>query len=200
MVLCAQLSDWRKFRISQGRDRGRYRNKLFSNLIDEHRELRQRYELGGDVRLVSDPKQQSRLENWMVFQNHHLKRPERFEKKRDELKKGLDDARRKVEVSECAAEDIEAVRQALEDVERDLKRHKVLLGWIEQKRRTMDPGYPTPVEENNHDRDTALNVVRRTSPRHRRTRRAEASAVLSKVKITKANSRGATRRSRSQRL
>lgn len=145
--------------------------------------------MGGDVRLLLDPEQQSRLENWMEFQNYHLKRLERFEKKRDELKKELDDARKKAEVSERAAEDAEAVRQELENAERDLERHKVLLQWIEQERRTMDPGHPTPAEEDNDDRDTASKAVWRTSTRDRRPRRAEASAVLGKVRITKAKSK-----------
>lgn len=39
VVLCAQLSDWRKFRTSQGRDRARYRNQPFSNFVDEVRSV-----------------------------------------------------------------------------------------------------------------------------------------------------------------
>lgn len=125
----------------------------------------------------------------MEFQNYHLKRLEGFEKKRDMLKKELDDARKKAKVFKHAAEDAEAVRQELENAERDLERHKVLLQWIEQERQTMDTGHPTPTEEDNDDRDTAPKAVRRTSTGDRRTRRAEASAVLGKVRITKAKSK-----------
>jgi len=157
--------------------------------VDEVRERRRRHGVGGGVRLLLSPEQQSRLENWMEFQNYHLKRLEGFEKKRDKLKKELDDARKKAEVFELAVEDAEAVRQELENAERDLERHKVLLQWIEQERQTMDRGHPTPTEEDNDDRDTAPKAVRRTSTRDRRTRRAEASTVLGKVRITKAKSK-----------
>jgi hypothetical protein len=143
VVLCAQLSDWRKFRTLQGRDRARYRNKLFSNFVDKVRERRQRHKLGGDVRLLLDPKQQSGLENWMEFQNYHLKRLERFERRRDSLSDAWKDA---------GAEDAEAIWQELEDTERDLEGHKVLLEWIEQMRWTMmNPGHPTPVEEEDNN-------------------------------------------------
>ncbi len=189
MVLRAQLSDWRKFRVFQRKIRAYYQNTSFSSFVNEVRERRRRHEVDGDVRLLLSPEQQSRLENWMEFQNYHLKRLEGFAKKRDKLKKELDDARRKAEVSEHAAEDAEAVRQQLENAKRDLERHKVVLQWIEQKRQTMDTGHPTPTEEDNDDRDTALKAVRTTSTRDRRTRRAEASTVLGKIRITKAKSK-----------
>lgn len=73
-----------------------------------------------------------------------------------DLKKELDDARKK-------ADDAEAVRQELENSEWNLERHKVLLLWIEQKRRTMNSGYPTPAEEDKDDQDTAPKTVRSTS-------------------------------------
>lgn len=189
MVLRAQLSDWRKFRVFQRKIRAYYRNNSFSSFVDEVRERRRRHGVGGDVCLLLSPEQQGRLENWMEFQNYHLKRLEGFGKKRDKLKKELDDARNKAEVSEHAVEDAEAVRQELENAERDLERHKVLLQWIEQERQTMDTGHPTPTEEDNDDRDTAPKAVRRTSTRDRRTRRVEASTVLGKVRITKAKSK-----------
>jgi hypothetical protein len=63
----------------------------------------------------------------------------------------------------------------------------------------MDTGYPVPVEENNdergdaqqavvednHEQDDAPQSVRRSSTRHRHTRRPEASAVLGKVRVSK---------------
>lgn len=181
MVLRAQLSDWRKFRIFQERVRAYYRNKPFRHFEDVVRE-RRRHELCDDVRLLLNSEQQSRLENWIEFQNYHLKRLEQFEEKRDDLKKELDDARKK-------ADDAEAVRRELKNSERDLERHKVLLLWIEQKRRTMESGYSTSAEEDKDDQDTASKAVRSTCTRDRRTRRPEASAVLSKVKITKVKSK-----------
>ena len=157
MVLCAQLSDWRKFRIFQGRDRARYRTQPFSNFVDDVRDRRRRQEISGNVRLLLDPEQQSRLENWVEFQNYHLKHLERFQKKRDQLEEDLDDARKKAEVSERAAQDAEAFQIMLKTAERYLERHKVLLQWIEQERRTMGPGHLIPAEEDNDDRHTAPN-------------------------------------------
>lgn len=69
----------------------RCRNRPFSNLVDEVRERRQRHGLSGHVRLLLDTEQQSRLDNWIEFQNRHLKRLEQFEKERDKLKQELDD-------------------------------------------------------------------------------------------------------------
>lgn len=192
MVLCAQLSDWRRFRAAQLKARDRYRDKAFSKYAEEAVELRRRHEVGGEVRLLLDPKQQSRPENWMEFQNYHLKRLEQFEKKRDELKKELDDAQKQAEHIagwERAAEDVEAIQQVLENAEWDLERHKVLLQWIEQERRAMDRGYPTPAKENNNDQDAVPKAVRRTSTRASQKERPEPSAVLGKVRVSKATSK-----------
>lgn len=191
MPLCAQNTEWRKFRTSQSRVRRRFRNKPFSKCEDEVRERRRRYQLGGDVRLMLDQEQQSRLENWTEFQNYHLERLERFEKKRDGLKQELDYAQKKAEGtdaagSEPAAEEAEAVQQVLENAEWDLERHKVLLQWIELERRAMDPGYLTPIETHTDYQDAAEKAVRRTSTCARQKRRPVTSAVLGKVRIAKA--------------
>ncbi|KAI9781670.1 MAG: hypothetical protein M1816_002227 [Peltula sp. TS41687] len=193
VVLRAQLSDWRKFRYFQRRIRAYYRNQSFSSFVDKVRERRKRHGVGGVVRLLLDPKQQSPLENWMEFQNYHLQRLENFEKERDKLRKELDekeldDAWKKVEVTERAAWDAETVRRLLKTTERDVERHKVLLQWIEQERQTMDTGHSTPTEENHDGRDTAPKAVRRAPTPDRRTRRAQPSMVLGKVRITKAQS------------
>lgn len=72
------------------------------------------------------------LNNWTEFQNYHLERFERFEKKRDGLKQELDDAQKKAEGtdavgSERAAEETKIIQQVLKNAEWDLKWHKVLL-------------------------------------------------------------------------
>ncbi|KAK4990624.1 hypothetical protein LTR66_006748 [Elasticomyces elasticus] len=180
VVLCAQLSNWRKFRASQ-----------LIEFMDEVRERRRRHKVDSNICLLLDPEQQSWLENWMEFQNYHLKRLERFEKKRDKLEKDLDKARDKAENtntggSDRAAKDAEAVRQVLENAVRDLERHNILLQWIEQEWRAMDAGYPTPVQRDNDDQGAAAKAVRRTSARYRQKRRPEASMVLGKVRVSKA--------------
>jgi hypothetical protein len=49
-----------------------YQRKLFSQYVDEVRELRRKHAMGGDVMLRSDAKQQSQLKNWIEFQYYHL--------------------------------------------------------------------------------------------------------------------------------
>ena len=89
VVLCQQKMDWEKFRRLQAVIR--HRNRPFSNYVDEVRERRQRCGLSGHVRLLLNIEQQSRLENWIEFQNRHLKRLEQFERERDKFKQELND-------------------------------------------------------------------------------------------------------------
>ncbi len=93
-MLCAQRSDWRKFRQSQRRLWHRHRNKSFSIFLDEVRERRRAHRLDDNVHLLLDPQQQSRQQNWIEFQDYHLKLHEWQEKKRDGLQKDLDNTRK----------------------------------------------------------------------------------------------------------
>lgn len=74
-----------------------FRKRPFNEFVDKVCERQRRHKVGGDVHLQFDVEQQSRLENWMEFQDYHLQLHEGFEKKRDELKKKLDDARKEAE-------------------------------------------------------------------------------------------------------
>ena len=189
MVLCAQRSDWRKFRAFQVRIRGRYRNELFSTFVDEVRERRRRHRLGDDIHLLLDSQQQNQQQNWIEFQNYHLKHHERLEKKRDVLKEELDDAQRKagdtdIIGSEHAAQNERAIQRHLEYAERTLRWHEVILTWIERQRVTMGPRPLTPVEDSD-DQSVALKAVSRASIRQRRSRRPDTSTVLGKVRVSK---------------
>ena len=93
VILCAQASDWRKFRGDQ-LSRCRYRSKCFDDFVGEIRERRRRHGLSGDVHLQPDSSQQHQLENWIEFADYHLKQLEWFEAKRDESKRKLDAARK----------------------------------------------------------------------------------------------------------
>lgn len=119
VVLCAQRSDWRNFRASQVRVRGRYRNKPFSIFIDEVRDRRRRHGLGVDVHLLLDSQQHSQQENWIEFQNYHLKHHERLEKKRGGLKKELDNAQKEVDDTDIV--DSERTAQSKGAIQRCLK-------------------------------------------------------------------------------
>ena len=143
VILCAQRSDWRKFRASQIRVRSRIQDKPFSTYVDEIRERRRRHEMDDDVRLLLDSQQQSRQENWIEFQDYHLKHHERLKKKRNGLKRDLDKFRKSASNtdtngSEHAAQNENAIQGRLEYTKRTLHWHEVFLGWIEQQRLTMN--------------------------------------------------------------
>jgi len=177
-VLCAQLSDWERFRVFQRKTRQYYRHNPFSDLEKKVRERRRRHQLGGDVRLRFNFGQQSRLENWIEFQNYHLHIHEGLEKERDDLKEELDVARKKVEGADAA--DLE---QMLEAAEWRLGRHKNLLWWVEQERMVIDAVHPPSVEGDHDDQDGALKAVRRPSEFNHRKRQPH--AVLGEVRISK---------------
>jgi len=189
VVLCYQKLDWEKFRMLQARVRRR--NRSFSDFVDEVRQRRATHGLGGHVCLLLDIEQQSRLDNWIEFQNRHLKRLERFERERAMLKQELDDAQKLVggwntTCPKLGPTRAEALERRLEATERDLKRHHVLLNWIEQRRLAMDPGHAPPVEEGYKDLDAPSRVAPRTSTRGRQTKQTEGPSVLGKVRIAKA--------------
>ncbi|KAJ2896231.1 uncharacterized protein MKZ38_005725 [Zalerion maritima] len=142
VVLCAQVSAYRKFLADQLQTRRRFRNKCFGKYEDEVRERRRRYCLLGDVHLLPDSRQQSRLQNWVEFQNYHLKILELLETEQDESQQKLDDARklasdRSAPAPECAGGDAEALEHILERAKRSIGQRKVLLDWIEQWRQTV---------------------------------------------------------------
>lgn len=202
--LCRQKMDWELFCSHQAG--ARCRNRPFSNFVDEVRERRQRHGLGGDVRLLFNTEQQSQLDNWIEFQNHHLKGLERLEKKRDMVKQGLDDAQKLAGNKNTAPNilgltPVQMCTMSLEAGEQYVKSHRVLLHWIEQQRLAMDPGHPTPVKEDHEDQNVAPKAVRKTSTRGRRTKQTEGPSVLGKIRVTKAKSKQRnTRNMRTQKL
>lgn len=193
-MLCAQRSDWRRFRESQRRLRYRYRNKSFSIFLDEVRERRRAHGLDDNVHLLLDPHQQSRLQNWIEFQDYHLKLHERQKKKRDGLQKELDNTEKGVgdagmKGSERAAHQERAIHQRLEYAETTLQWHEVILWWIEQWRLAMDPLPPTPLEKGTGDQNSSSN-------RQRRSKRRSTPAVLGQVRVSKSTSKGQNIRTR----
>lgn len=191
-MLRYQKLDWEKFRKLQAMVR--CRNRSFSIFVDEVRERRQRHGLGGDVRLLLDTEQQSRLDHWIEFQNRHLKRLEEFQKKRDKLKQELEDSRklagdRNPTCPKFGPARAEVLKRRLEVTERDLKWHHVLLHWIEQRRLAMDPGHSTLVKEDHEDQDAASKAVRKISTRGRRIKQTDGPSVLGKVRVTKTKSK-----------
>lgn len=193
VVLCAQVSDWRKFRADQ-LCRRRFRNEHFDEFLNEIRERRRRHGLDGDVHLLPNLRQQCQLENWTEFQNYHLKQLERFEAKQNESKQKLDDARKLVRNTNVSgfrrtADNIEALEHMLKCDERNLERHKILLHWIEQQRQAMDSRHLTPPLQEDDGQAILSKAGSRTSARSSRKRRLKASAVLGQAKVMKAKSK-----------
>ncbi|KAL8937939.1 MAG: hypothetical protein Q9211_003438 [Gyalolechia sp. 1 TL-2023] len=183
VVLCAQGSDWRNFRQAQRRLRHSYRNKSFSIFVDDVRGRRRARSLDDNVHLLWDLQQQSRQQDWIEFQDYHLKLHELQEKKYDGLQKELDKTQREVggtdvEGSERAAQQERAIHQRLEYAETTLRWHEVILCWIEQCRLTMDSLSPRPVEKGSGDHNSS-------SSRQRLPKRPNTLPVLGKVRVSK---------------
>jgi len=173
--------------------RVRCRNRSFSDFVDEVRQRRATHGLGGHVCLLLDIEQQSRLDNWIEFQNLHLKRLERFERERAMLKQELDDAQKLIggwntTCPKLGPTRAEALERRLEATERDLKGHHVLLKWIEQRRLAMDPGHAPPSKEGYKELDAPSRVAPRTSTRGCQTKQTEGPSVLGKVRVAKKKS------------
>lgn len=195
VVLCAQASDYREFLADQLHTRRRFRNKCFSKFEEEVRARRQKYGLCVDVHLLPDSRQQSRLQNWVEFQNYHLKKLERLETEQDESRQKLDDARRLASgrispAPERAGDDVEALEYFLDRIAWSIEQRKVLLDWIEEWRQVMDSGHPTPsCEEDNNEHRVLSEAGSRTSARRGRRRGSRAgspSTVLGQAKVMKA--------------
>ena len=95
----------------------------------------------------------------MEFQDCHLQLHERLENGLDDLKKRLDDARKKASTPsfDRAAE---AYQQNLWYTEQKLQQHKTLLQWIEQSEWRWMPGTQYPSQKTMRVGDAAPKAVR----------------------------------------
>lgn len=139
LVLTAQLSNWRAFCEFQDRTRQYYLKRgAFPNFVDDARDRRRRHGLEGDVHLLPDPKQQSRLGNWIEFQNYHLMLYEREEMEVEGERKKWDAARNESE--RPGLEDVrhlDFLKKKMKYSEGRLEEHEKMLRWIEQQRKAM---------------------------------------------------------------
>lgn len=188
VIFRAQLSDWRRFRSYQRRIRHYYRQKPFSEFLDTVRKRRDKHNLGGNVHLRFNVRQQSRLENWTEFQDYHLQKHEGLEKEREDLKKDYDTTM-EAEDRGFREHNLWALQCRLEYSESEMRLHEILLQWAKQERMAMDISYLVPVEEQNDDRDASSKVGREACSGSRRKRRVKTPSVLGDVKVSKAKSR-----------
>ena len=131
-------------------------------------ERRRAHGLDDNVHLLWDPQQQSRQQNWIEFQDYHLKLHEWQKKKGDGLQKDLDDNQKgagdtEIEGSERAAQQERAIRNGLEYAERTLRWHEVILRWTEQWRLAMESLPWPPDEKGSGDQNSSFNHQRRSS-------------------------------------
>ena len=198
VVLCAQRSDWQRFREAQRRLRHRHRNESFSVYMDEVRERRRAHGLDDNVYLLLDPQQQSRQQNWIEFQDYHLKLHEQQKKKRDGLQKDLENTQKgagdtDIEGLERAAQEERAFHRRLEYAERVLRWHEVMLRWTEQRGLAIDPLPWTSVEKGSEDQESS-------SGRQRRSKRRNTPAVLGKIRVSKSTPQNQNTRTRKSKV
>jgi len=165
VVLTAQLSDWRKSCDFQKRNRRYYvAQGTFPKFVDRVHDRRRRHGLERGVCLLPDPEQQSRLQNWIEFQNYHLNLYEDEERKTKDKRDKLDAARKRLGTS---GEAMGILEGRVKHGESKLEGHRKMLGWIEQQRKEMvaeqaASGHTT------EDHDRLTNMPTLSSPSRRK--------------------------------
>ncbi|KAK3174020.1 hypothetical protein OEA41_001264 [Lepraria neglecta] len=135
VVLTAQLSDWTNSCDFQKRNRRYYIPRgTFPKFVDRVRDRRRRHGLEGDVYLLPDPEQQSRLQNWIEFQNYHLDLHEDEERKIKDETDELDTTRKRIG---NLGETISILEGSVKYGKKKLEEHRKMLYWIEQQRKEM---------------------------------------------------------------
>ena len=141
-VLCTQLQDWRRFRNVQERNR-RYYTRNFDRFIHTARERRRRHHLVHDFRLLPNPKEQTRLETWIEFQNYHLHYQEELERKAEKEAQKLLTVER--DLQGAVGHELEDAKmrkgaysyRSATAIERMELHKNHILPWIEQQRNEM---------------------------------------------------------------
>lgn len=171
VILCAQLQDWRQFRVSQKENR----RKPFGTFVDQAGKRMRRHDIPLSVTLRLDPEQQNITENWAEFHHYHLERLEYLEDKRDEWK----EKRSEIGLSSGHSQERRMLDGdarfdlALNLAEHDIERQKCLLRWITQQQHEMGSGSQMPVRavHRRRKRDNSRQIGKQTRPtRPRKTR------------------------------
>ena len=184
MVLTTQLSDWGVFCEFQDKIR-QYclKRGTFPNFVDKVHDRRRRHGLETDVRLLPDPKQQSRLENWIEFQNYHLHSHECKEMEVKDKREKWDAARKEAERSGLGDAGKLDLEGEMKHSECKLKEHDKMLRWIEQQRKTMAAEQAASVyATGHHERPKSISTSTSLGHRKRNQKpRSPLSLVLSAV-------------------
>ncbi|KAI9784909.1 MAG: hypothetical protein M1835_003472 [Candelina submexicana] len=109
-IFFLQLKRWKKFRQFQQANR---RYFVFHNRFSEFQqkvlERRWRHGLDGDVQLLEEQSKQSKLDDWMEYQDYELREYERLEKKFKEAQAQL--ASRRIALAEVGVSAFEGVQE-----------------------------------------------------------------------------------------
>ena len=186
--LCAQWKDWQKFRCFQERNRLHYAQRgKFAQFINVVRERRRRHYLPEDVRMHSDPRQQSQLETWVEFLDYHLHTLEELEKRVHAEDENLGTTLKRSEgavVSEAEHGEtcVEAYRIRLASTTRKVKLHKeLLLPWIEQVHIGMVAAQSATADDTG-GHDYQIGTIRRTLVPGTRKRKLKVRSVVDPVR------------------
>lgn len=110
LIFSVQLERWKKFRQFQQKNR---RYFVFHNRFPEFQqqvlERRRRHRLDGDVQLLEDRDKQSRLDDWMEYQDYELREYERLEKDFEEIHSRL--ASRRQALAEAGISAFEGIQE-----------------------------------------------------------------------------------------
>lgn len=152
LVFTNQLFDLRAFYKYQKRIREYYGKRgTFPEFVDKVRNRRRRHGLEGDVGLLPDLTQQTRLDNWIEFQEYHLQHYEREEMDVKNQKEERDAAQTKKDISgpgDADDVDIPGLHTGKMDLlgfhtgkvkyfESKVEEHGKMLRWIEQERKVL---------------------------------------------------------------
>ena len=156
-MLTTQLSDWEVFCTVQDLTRQYYLERSsFPDFVCMVLDRRRRHGLEGDVHLLPDLKQQSRLENWMEYQNYHLALHERDETQVKDQKEQWMWARKLKLVA--GQRRVNALEEKIKYDERKLEEHDKMLRWIEQQRQVMVAEQTASVTATDHERSKSMSI------------------------------------------
>ena len=144
-ILQTQRTHWTRFREHQDWRRWRYwKPEWFERFVEEVREYRRKKGLEGDIPLLQDRKEQSRLQDWVEFQYWEYKKADRLIKEREryaeevkneetELQAAID-ANLPVNKIKWMRDHTLAITKARRGgAEIELQRQNVLLKWIDEQ-------------------------------------------------------------------
>lgn len=206
-----QWVDWCKFHKFQEMNRRHYAQR-FTQFTGAVCERRGRYNLSEDVCLRLNPKEQTRQETWVEFQDYHLHYYECFEKDAETESKNLDTATEKLRELELAGPKLEVfgpklpfdrperetimhsqmvARYRLAHAHERMKGHKkLLLPWIERERVKMTVTTQSAAADD-------IKVIRKTPTRSTRNRKSSVRSIPDSIQsaVSKRNSQKRSLRS-----